>query len=200
MTLKMDSFIVNDEGWLSAAHRIPSPNFDAWPEGTRPSLLVVHNISLPPGEFGGKAISEFFCNQLNFDAHPFYAQIRDVRVSAHFLITRKGELLQFVSCQQRAWHAGLSDFFGRAQCNDFALGVELEGSDDVPFEAAQYQSLAKLTKALLAAYPIRALVGHADIAPGRKTDPGPFFDWQRLQADAALDDSYFPYQRSGSAE
>ncbi len=191
----MISFNVNHEGWLSPARCIPSPNFDLWPEGTLPSLLVVHNISLPPGEFGGNAISEFFCNQLNFDAHPFYEEIRDVRVSAHFLITRKGELLQFVSCQRRAWHAGSSNFLGRAQCNNFSLGVELEGSDFVPFEDAQYQTLAALTKALLATYPIRAIAGHADIAPGRKTDPGPFFDWQRLQIETALDDSYFPYQR-----
>lgn len=191
----MISFNVNDEGWLSPARCIPSPNFDKWPEGTLPSLLVVHNISLPPGEFGGSAISEFFCNQLNFDAHPFYEEIRNVNVSAHFLITRQGELLQFVSCQKRAWHAGSSNFFGRAQCNDFSLGVELEGSDFVPFEDAQYQTLAALTKALLAAYPIQAVAGHADIAPGRKTDPGPFFNWQRLQVEATLDDSYFPYRR-----
>jgi AmpD protein len=189
-----DGFTVDADGWVAAARKLPSPNFEARPEGTVPSLIVVHNISLPPGQFSGSAIAELFQNQLDCDAHPYYdTHLRGVRVSAHFVIHRDGELEQFVSCDQRAWHAGVSDFFGRERCNDFSIGIELEGSDTTAFEAAQYRALGALVKALAAHYPIAALAGHSDIASGRKTDPGPHFEWSRLQRDTALADQYFPY-------
>ena len=171
----------------------PSPNFDARPEGIAPSLLVIHNISLPPGQFEGSAIADFFQNRLDWDAHPFYEQIRDVRVSAHFLIHRDGTIDQFVSCNERAWHAGRSDFFGRERCNDFSIGIELEGSDTQPFDEAQYAPLAALASVLVTHYGLNALAGHSDIAPGRKTDPGPCFDWRRLQCEMGLAPEYFPY-------
>ncbi len=144
------------------------------------SLIVVHAISLPPGEFGGDGIIRLFGNCLDESAHPYFAQISTLRVSAHFLLRRDGELIQFVSCAQRAWHAGLSSWNGRQRCNDFSLGIELEGCDDLPFAPVQYRRLRVLIRALCAAYPIEAVVGHSDIAPGRKTDPGPRFDWRRL--------------------
>jgi AmpD protein len=146
------------------------------------SLLVIHNISLPPGEFGGTGIAELFTNRLDAAAHPYYATVAGAKVSAHFLIRRDGELLQFVPCGSRAWHAGDSSWKGRTRCNDFSIGVELEGSDDAPFTSAQYRRLAGLTRALKARYPIRDIVGHSDIAPGRKSDPGPHFDWGRYRA------------------
>jgi AmpD protein len=185
---------VDAQGWVPAARKRPSPNFEARPSGAVPTLVVVHNISLPPGEFGGEAIAELFLNRLDCDAHPYYdAHLRGVRVSAHFLIARDGALVQFVSCDARAWHAGQSNFFGRARCNDFSIGIELEGADTCAFEAAQYATLAALVRALVARYPVDALAGHSDIAPGRKTDPGPHFDWSRLQRDTALAGRYFPY-------
>jgi AmpD protein len=180
-------------GWLDTACGLPSPNHDARPAWVAPSLLVVHNISLPPGQFGGAAIPDFFLNRLDWDAHPFYAQIRDVRVSAHFLVRRDGALLQFVGCDDRAWHAGASTFFGRTRCNDFSIGVELEGCDTQPFEAAQYATLAYLTAALRQRYNITAVAGHSDIAPGRKTDPGPCFDWPVYRRASGLDAGFFPY-------
>lgn len=187
-------FVVVGNGWVSAARALPSPNFEARPERAVPTLIVIHNISLPPGEFGGSAIVELFLNRLDCAAHPYYdAHLRGLRVSSHFVIRRDGALEQFVSCDARAWHAGVSSFFGRERCNDFSIGIELEGSDDVPFEARQYDTLAALVKALVARYPIDALAGHSDIAPGRKTDPGPHFDWPRLQRETALADRYFPY-------
>ena len=190
-------FVVGHDGWVSGARALPSPNFEARPDGSTPSLIVIHNISLPPGEFGGAAIADLFLNRLDCDAHPYYdAHLRGLRVSSHFVIRRDGELEQFVSCDERAWHAGVSDFFGRTRCNDFSIGVELEGADDQPFEAAQYATLAALVAALDARYPLEALAGHSDIAPGRKTDPGPHFDWSRLQRDTALADRYFPYQHA----
>ena len=146
------------------------------------------------GRGGGTAIAELFQNRLDCDAHPYYdTHLRGVRVSAHFVIRRAGELEQYVSCEQRAWHAGASNFFGRERCNDFSIGIELEGTDAVAFEAAQYETLGALVKALTTRYPIAALAGHSDIAPGRKTDPGPHFEWPRLQRDTALADQYFPY-------
>jgi AmpD protein len=178
--------------------RLDSPNFDARPEGLEPSLIVIHNISLPPGEFGGTAIAEFFLNRLDWDAHPFYAEIRGVRVSSHFVILRTGAVQQFVSCNARAWHAGPSEHAGRARCNDFSIGIELEGSDTTPFAAAQYTALAALVPALCAAYPIAALAGHEDIAPGRKTDPGAGFDWRLCQSSCGLSDQYFPYRHFGA--
>lgn len=176
---------VDAAGWLAGARHIASPNCDARPEGEVPTLLVVHNISLPPGEFGGPGVIELFQNRLDPAAHPYYATIQGLRVSAHFFIRRDGELLQFVSCRERAWHAGISFWAGRERCNDFSIGVELEGTDELPFTDAQYVCLAELARALLAAYPgLRDVAGHSDIAPGRKTDPGPHFDWDRFRAQA----------------
>jgi len=169
-------------GWASGMRRIASPNCDARPHGTAIELLVIHNISLPPGEFGGEAIAQLFTNTLDTEAHPYYAQLQGVRVSAHFLIRRNGEIVQFVPCSKRAWHAGASLWQGRSGCNDFSIGVELEGSDHVPFSDPQYTALVRLTRRLQRIYPIRALAGHADIAPGRKTDPGPCFEWPRYFA------------------
>lgn len=187
-------FTVDADGWVGAAQPLPSPNVEARPDGAVPTLIVVHNISLPPDEFGGSAIADLFLNRLDCDAHPYYdAHLRGVRVSAHFVIHRDGALEQYVSCNQRAWHAGPSNFFGRERCNDFSIGIELEGSDTTAFEAAQYRTLGELVTALTARYPVDSLAGHSDIAPGRKTDPGPHFDWSRLQRDTALADRYFPY-------
>lgn len=165
-----------------------SPHFDERPAGTVPELLVIHGISLPPGEFGGDGIEQLFTGRLQFDAHPYFRQLRDLKVSAHFLIRRDGALQQFVSTRRRAWHAGVSRFRGREACNDFSLGVELEGADEVPYAAPQYQQLAALSYALMQAYPaitVERTVGHSDIAPGRKTDPGPAFDWARFRAALA---------------
>jgi AmpD protein len=177
---------VDAEGWLSGARHIESPNCDARPAGEALSLLVVHNISLPPDEFGGPGVIELFTNRLDPTAHPYYQTIKDLRVSAHFFIRRDGELIQFVPCSQRAWHAGASHWGGRERCNDFSIGVELEGSDSRPFTEAQYVRLAELARTLRAAYPaLRDVAGHADIAPGRKTDPGPHFDWAKFRALAS---------------
>jgi AmpD protein len=169
---------ISADGLAQGVPFIPSPNFDERPEGAQIELLVIHAISLPPGEFGGSGIEELFSNRLDPSQHPYYASIAQLRVSAHFLVRRDGALLQFVSCLKRAWHAGASSWRGRSRCNDFSVGIELEGTDEIPFEPAQYSSLASLTLALRHAYPISAIVGHADIAPGRKTDPGPHFNWR----------------------
>lgn len=168
------------DGWLAGARRIPSPNQDERPPGETASLLVIHNISLPPGEFGGPGVEQLFTNRLDPSAHPYFAAIHGLRVSAHFFIRRDGELIQFVACAQRAWHAGASSWQGRERCNDFSIGVELEGTDEQPFTDDQYAVLGRLVQSLSVAYPIRAVVGHSEIAPGRKTDPGPCFDWGRL--------------------
>jgi len=165
------------DGVLAGATQIPSPNCDERPEDETPTLLVVHSVSLPPGEFGGDAVVRFFTNTLDLSAHPYYQTLRDLRVSAHFLIRRGGEVLQFAPCARRAWHAGLSSWRGRQRCNDFSLGVELEGADDRAFTQAQYRRLAKLAAVLRTRYPLVDIVGHADISPGRKIDPGPSFDW-----------------------
>jgi AmpD protein len=172
---------IDADGWCDRARRLPTPNFDARPPGVAADLLVIHNISLPPGQFGGVYIEGLFTNTLDHDAHPYFEQLRPLRVSAHFLIRRDGELLQFVSANARAWHAGVSQFAGRERCNDFSIGIELEGSDFVPFETAQYQSLAALTLALQRRYRLACVAGHEHIAPGRKTDPGPCFDWHAYQ-------------------
>lgn len=171
---------LRDDGWLDGARQIASPNCDRRPEGEALSLIVVHAISLPPGQFAGDAIARLFTNRLDAAAHPYFAQISTLQVSAHFLLRRDGELIQFVSCRQRAWHAGVSSWNGRLRCNDFSLGIELEGCDDLPFADVQYGRLLDLLGLLCAHYPIEAVVGHSDVAPGRKTDPGPHFDWQRL--------------------
>jgi AmpD protein len=171
---------VDRAGIVRAAEQIPSPNCDARPAGVAITLLVVHNISLPPGRFGGPAIAALFSNRLDPCAHPYFATVAALRVSAHFVIGRDGALTQFVSCARRAWHAGASSWRGRDQCNDFSIGVELEGTDDLPYDAAQYTVLARLTRALRRRYPIVDIAGHSEIAQGRKTDPGPAFDWARL--------------------
>lgn len=172
---------VDADGWYLAARRVDSPNQDARPEGVLPSLLVIHAISLPPGEFGGPGVEALFTNRLDPAGHPYFAQIADLRVSAHFFIRRDGELVQFVPCTQRAWHAGVSNWQGRERCNDFSLGVEMEGADDQSFAEAQYRTLNRLIGALRSAYPsLLDVAGHSAIAPGRKTDPGPCFDWERV--------------------
>ncbi len=172
---------IDARGTANLAAQIPSPNHDARPAGTRVSLLVVHGISLPPGEFGGDGIERLFTNRLDPGAHPYYAAVAALKVSAHFLIRRDGALIQFVRCADRAWHAGASAWQGRPRCNDFSIGVELEGTDEIAYAGAQYAMLARLAKALRRRYPIDDIVGHSDIAPGRKTDPGPAFDWARLR-------------------
>ena len=172
-----------DAGWLREARRVDSPNFEARPPGAVPELLVLHNISLPPGCYGTGCVERFFTNCLDHSEHPFFAEIEGVRVSAHLLIERNGGLVQFVDFSDRAWHAGESSFEGRENCNDFSIGIELEGTDDEPYTGLQYFQLARVLPALLAAYPALSaerIVGHSDIAPGRKTDPGPAFDWRRL--------------------
>ena len=171
---------VDAEGWVEGARRIPSPNCDERPSGQTVRLIVIHAISLPPGEFGGDGIVQLFTNMLDPAAHPYYREIQSLRVSAHFLIRRDGELVQFVPCRLRAWHAGNSCWRGVGGCNDFSIGIELEGSDEVSFEAAQYTTLARLIVRLRQHYPILDIAGHADVAPGRKSDPGPHFDWARL--------------------
>ena len=171
----------DDSGWLASARREPSPNRDARPPGVAVELIVIHAISLPPNEFGGPGIIELFTNRLDPGAHPYYASIHGLKVSAHFLIRRDGELIQFVSCADRAWHAGVSSWRGRAACNDFSLGIELEGCDSAAFTDAQYGALIALLDELRCRHPIVDVVGHDDVAPGRKTDPGPCFDWKRLR-------------------
>ncbi|WP_397451384.1 1,6-anhydro-N-acetylmuramyl-L-alanine amidase AmpD [Pseudomonas sp. NA-150] len=171
-------------GWCVGAHHCPSPNFNARPEAEI-SLLVIHNISLPPAQFKTGKVQAFFQNKLDVTEHPYFEGIADLRVSAHFLIEREGEVTQFVSCLERAWHAGVSNFQGRETCNDFSIGIELEGTDDQPFTDAQYAALIALTGQLQAAFPAittQRICGHSDIAPGRKTDPGPCFDWARYRA------------------
>ena len=176
-------FSLDAMGWCGDASRSACPNFDARPENTEISLLVIHNISLPPGQFGGVWIEALFANELDCDAHPYFNQLRGLQVSAHFLIRRDAQLLQFVPTMQRAWHAGQSEFKGRSRCNDFSIGIELEGSDFEPYTDAQYQALTNLTLALARHHPLTDVVGHEHIAPGRKTDPGPFFDWQRYRSE-----------------
>jgi len=172
-------------GWLATEPDVslrPSPNFNERPTGTTVSLLVLHNITLPPGRFGTPYIADLFLNQLDISADPWFVNVQGLKVSAHFMIDRLGHITQFVSCDDRAWHAGASSFEGREQCNDFSIGIELEGTDDQPFEDRQYERLAALTQCLRARYPLAAAAGHSEVAPGRKTDPGPSFDWLRFKA------------------
>jgi AmpD protein len=174
---------------MRGARRVGSPNCDARPAGMEADLIVVHGISLPPGEFGGPWIDRLFSNTLPLDMHPYFAEIGELRVSSHLLVARDGGLTQFVSFTDRAWHAGPSSYNGRVACNDFSIGVELEGVDSLPYEAAQYDTLAAVVAALCDAYPrlsTERLVGHSDVSPGRKTDPGPAFDWQRAHRCIAL--------------
>lgn len=173
---------ITSAGFADAGVYIPSPNCDTRPQA-EVSLIVIHNISLPPSQYGGNGIVQLFTNRLDPTEHPYYAEIHQLRVSSHFLIRRDGHLIQFVSCLQRAWHAGVSSWQGRERCNDFSVGIELEGSDFEAFSPAQYQTLQSLVDTLRTAYPIRDIVGHSDIAPGRKTDPGPYFDWTQLDKE-----------------
>lgn len=170
---------IDAEGWADRARRVDSPNCDERPDNAAIELLVIHNISLPPGEFGGPGVEQLFTNTLEASAHPYFAGLAGLRVSAHFFVRRDGSILQFVSCLRRAWHAGASVWRGRERCNDFSIGVELEGKDALTYGDAQYQTLVRLTHALRQAYPIIDIAGHSDIAPLRKTDPGPAFDWAR---------------------
>lgn len=168
------------QGWLVGAKQVPSPNFDKRPEGDEiPSLLIVHNISLPPGQFGGPYIDQLFTNTLSASEHPFFREIEGLRVSAHCLIRRNGEIVQYVSFTDRAWHAGVSFYQGREKCNDFSIGIELEGTDECDFTDIQYVQLVELTQSIISLYPkIRDnITGHSDVAPNRKTDPGPHFNW-----------------------
>ncbi|PUA17455.1 1,6-anhydro-N-acetylmuramyl-L-alanine amidase AmpD [Glaciimonas sp. PCH181] len=183
-------FQIGEDGWCVAesgakdapeVRHLRSPNCDARPEGSGIDLLVIHNISLPPGQFGGPFIADLFGNSLDYDADPYFEQLRSLRVSAHFLIRRDGSVMQFVSTNDRAWHAGVSTFGERQRCNDFSIGIELEGTDFTPFTMPQYQSLCAMTDALLSRHHLLAVCGHEHIAPGRKTDPGPFFDWHLYQ-------------------
>ncbi len=181
--MELDS--LDEEGLLSGAVQVPSPNCDERPGDAAVRLLVLHNISLPPGLFGGEAIVQLFTNTLDFTAHPYYEALRDLKVSAHFLVRRGGELIQLVPCTKRAWHAGSSSWWGRERCNDFSVGVELEGADDQAYSDRQYARLAELLVILRGRYPIVDVVGHVDIAPGRKTDPGPAFDWGHFRESLA---------------
>jgi len=179
-------------GWHRDASRLVSPNFGSRPPATEVDMIVLHCISLPPGEFEGDAVQRLFANQLDWDQHPYFDSIRGLKVSCHFFIRRGGELLQFVSADKRAWHAGASSYRGRQNCNDNSIGIELEGVEGGPFEDCQYETLAGLCKAILQRYPVTAIVGHEHIAPGRKTDPGVGFDWLQLQQRLALTSEYFP--------
>jgi N-acetyl-anhydromuramoyl-L-alanine amidase len=170
---------ITPDGLAEGVRYLASPNCDDRPARTAIELAVIHAISLPPGKFGGPHIEELFLNRLDPAEHPYFATVANLKVSAHFLVRRSGEVLQFVPCSKRAWHAGASSWRGRSHCNDFSIGIELEGCDELPFEDPQYEALGRLTNALQAEYPIVDLAGHSDVAPGRKTDPGPLFDWPR---------------------
>lgn len=174
-------------GWLQpgpGVRLLPSPNVDARPAGTQVSLLVLHNISLPSGRFEGPCVADLFLNRLDYGSHPWLERLRGLRVSAHFFVRRDGSVVQFASTESRAWHAGISRFAGRERCNDFSIGIEIEGADTVPYETAQYATVARLARTLAARYPIAHVRGHEHIAPGRKTDPGPAFDWRRFGRDS----------------
>ncbi len=179
-SLCMNRLNFNQDGWINHHIRIPSANFDKRPTDEI-SLIVIHNISLPPNQYGGNGIIELFTNRLNPNSDPYYAEIFQQKVSAHFLIRRDGQLIQFVSCLNRAWHAGKSNWQGRERCNDFSVGIELEGSDYEPFEMYQYDVLNQLIESLMNTYQINAIAGHSEIAPNRKTDPGPFFEWSKVR-------------------
>lgn len=180
------------QGWYTPAQALPSPNCGPRPQGSAISLIVVHSISLPPGRFDGAFVQALFTNTLDWDAHPYFQQMRGLQVSAHFYIRRDGALWQFVSGDARAWHAGASCFRGRPDCNDYSIGIELEGLEGGVFEDAQYDALAGLLPRLARRYPLRAVAGHEHVAPGRKADPGPGFDWARLRTVPALATWDFP--------
>jgi AmpD protein len=180
------------DGWWHRARRCESPNQGARPDGTAIELVVLHSISLPPGVFGGDDVERFFLNRLDHAAHPYYDQLRDMKVSAHFLLRRTGEAVQFVSCDRRAWHAGRSSWLGRDNCNDWSVGIELEGLEGGEFEAAQYRTLASLLRSFRRSHPLVQVVGHEHVAPLRKQDPGPGFDWARLRRDLRWPAPMFP--------
>ena len=185
LAIRRRRLVIDAGGRASCAAHVASPNCDDRPPATPITLVVIHGISLPPGEFGGDAIARLFTNTLDPAAHPGFAEVAALRVSSHFLIRRGGTLVQFVPCARRAWHAGVSTWRGRERCNDFSIGIELEGSDERAYEPAQYRALSSAIQALCRAYPSlspQRVAGHSDIAPGRKTDPGPAFDWSRLRA------------------
>ncbi len=174
-------FVINREGWIEeGAEILPSDHFDERPEGAAPYLTVLHNITLPPGRFLTGCVEAFFTDRLDYSLDPSLESLRGIRVSSHFFIRRTGAVVQFVSTEKRAWHAGVSTFEGVSRCNDFSVGIEIEGTDFAPFDERQYRVLPMLLAAIGARYPVRAVVAHSDIAPGRKTDPGPYFDWRRL--------------------
>jgi AmpD protein len=201
MPIEMGTPTKHDEwqdGWYLPARRIPSPNYGPRPVNTTVTLSVIHSISLPPGEYGGPYIEQLFTNQLDWDAHPYFQHIRGAEVSAHFLIRRDGQVIQFVSVDDRAWHAGQSSWQGRSNCNDYSAGIELEGLEGQPFELAQYTALATLLASLSGHYPITQTVGHENVAPGRKKDPGAGFDWARLQALTGWPDTAFPWGEQAS--
>ena len=178
--MNQNNFFHND-GWLKNANRLESDNFNQRPTLKKDFLVVIHSISLPPGQFNNSFIEDFFQNKLNPTLHPYFETIKDLKVSAHFLIKRKGELIQFVSCHNRAWHAGESSWKGMSNCNDFSIGIELEGTEIQPYEEIQYKVLLNLLVQLKKEYNIIDIVGHSDIAPHRKTDPGPSFDWNKIK-------------------
>lgn len=180
------------QGWYSLAAHMVSPNFGARPADTPIDLVVLHSISLPPGQYGGPEVLQLFTNQLDWQAHPYFMQMQGLTVSAHFFIRRNGELWQCVSCDDRAWHAGVSSYLGKDNCNNHSIGIELEGLEGDPFEPAQYDCLQHLTTALLRHYPIAHIAGHEHVASGRKNDPGPGFDWGRFQQGLALASEYLP--------
>lgn len=182
------------DGWYRHARVLASPNYNPRPEGAPIDLVVIHSISLPPGEFGNGNVQRLFTNQLDWDAHAYFQGIRGLKVSSHFFISRNGALWQFVACSDRAWHAGESTYRGRSQCNDDSIGIELEGLEGRTFEAVQYETLWSLCAALLQHYPITHIAGHEHIAPGRKQDPGSGFNWVLLQNSLALPDRYFPME------
>ena len=179
-------------GWYRHARALASPNFGPRPDGAQIDLLVIHSISLPPGQFGNQNVQRLFTNQLDWEAHAYFQGIRGLQVSSHFFITRFGELWQFVACEDRAWHAGQSSYRGRANCNDDSIGIELEGLEGDTFESAQYETLTSLCTALMAHYPIAHIAGHEHIAAGRKQDPGSGFDWSLLQRALGAPSHYFP--------
>ena len=179
------------DGWYRFARACASPNFGRRPAQTAIDLVILHSISLPPGEFGNGYVGQLFCNQLDWDAHPYFQTIRGLQVSAHFFIARAGELTQFVSCDARAWHAGVSKYGARENCNDFSIGIELEGLEGDPFTDAQYETLQALLPALVSHYPIQGICGHSDVAPGRKSDPGDGFAWRRLEQSLGLAPDFF---------
>ena len=180
----MSEFVIDEHGWIQSAEIVASPNFNERPAGTEIRLIVVHGISLPPGQYGGGYVQDFFCNRLDASQHPYFNEICDLQVSAHCLIERNGTLVQFVSFNDRAWHAGESNWCGKTGCNDFSIGIELEGTDDQGYTEPQYRVLAALVNSLRKRFPgigADGIAGHSDIAPGRKTDPGPAFDWAKLK-------------------